>query len=95
MKKSLGIAVILVSAAALTGCKKPDLNDVGYESISGHLTPELMTTTERKIDVDRHMAVTKNVNWRLMWDDMGRAWLTDHPSHLSPMPIQKTSGKAW
>ncbi len=56
-------------------------------------TPELMGMSERPIDVERNMAVVGNQNLRLMWGDLGRIWLFDQPSQLSPWNTISTSGQ--
>jgi len=88
MKKMLAAGSLALLAVAV-GCNSE--KDVSYGAISGDLTPELRGSTERPIDVDRNMAVTNNLNWRLMSDDLGRVWYTNHPSSLSPLPIVKPS----
>ena len=83
-------ASVLVSAAALRGCDVTQ--DVSYGSIKGNLSPEVMTMTERAADVHMHVAQTNQTNVRMMWEDLGRSWYTDHPSRLSPLPITYTTG---
>lgn len=80
MKTRCSVLVLGFLAASLAGC--------------ADLSPELLTTTERPVDVfDVNMAVTNNQNWHMMWDDLGRVFYTDHPSRLSPLPILYTSGR--
>jgi hypothetical protein len=89
MKTTL-TCLTLVSAAALAGCSGSP--NVSYGSISRNLTPELRGSTERPVDVDRNMAVVKNMSWRLLSDDLGRVFYTNSPSSLAPLPIVATSG---
>jgi hypothetical protein len=89
LKKMLAAASIAMPAIAVVGCKSGD--DVSFAAISRDLTPELQGSTERPIDVSRNMAVTNNLNMRLLSDDLGRVWYTNHPSSLSPLPIVKPS----
>jgi len=91
-RQSSATLALLAAAAGLVGCASDSSSDTSYGAIVGDLTPELQTTTERPVDVDRNMAVAKNQNWRMMWDDLGRIFYTDHPSRLSPYPIMYTSG---
>ena len=93
MKIPLYGSMLTVAAVALVGCSQQNPDWVSYESISDNLTPELQTLTERPIDVDVNMAVAGNQTWRMIWEDMGRAWYSDHPSRLTPYPITYTSGK--
>ena len=93
-KRPTIVAALALGAALLAGCQgKSDPNNVSYASISGDLTPALRSTTERPVDVDRNMSATNDTNFRMMWDDLGRVWYTDHPSRLTPLPIAPTSGK--
>ena len=39
-----------------------------------------------------NMAMNANQDTRGIWDDLGRLWLTDRPTKLSPYPIMGTSG---
>ena len=61
--------------------------------INRHLTPELMGIAERPSDIERNMAVVGNQNLRLFWGDLGRVFLFDQPSYLSPYNITSTSGQ--
>ena len=80
------------AVVALGGCATaPD--DVSYNAIKRNLTPELQGITESGIDIDRNMAVTSNQNLRMMWGEIGRMWLFDKPSRLSPYDIIATSGQ--
>ncbi len=84
--------VALVAVIFAGGCQS-DPNDVSFDAIKRDLTPEMMTLTERPIDVERNMAVTGNQNLRSFWNDLGRMWMTDHPSTLSPYNVYSTSGQ--
>ena len=94
MKTSAGLIAVIAATALLTGCKgSGDPENVSYSAISGNLTPELMGLAERPIDVDRNISVAANQNQRAFWGDLGRAFYTNHPSTLSPFPIELTSGQ--
>lgn len=84
--------ILFSGIVSLAGCAT-DPEDVSYKSISRNLTPELQGVTERGIDIDRNMAVTSNQNLRMMWGELGRMWLFDKPSRLSPYDIIATSGQ--
>ncbi len=85
--RSLAAGGLLI---VLAGCS---IHDVDPDSINRNLTPELQTLNERPVDVDRHIWYTQNVNGRLFWEDLGRAFYYDHPSRLSPVDIPAVSGK--
>lgn len=86
MRKGVGMAVgmVMVAAAALlSGCA----TDVRSESLRDPSAAEMgpVTTPDQ---IDNGIAHTTDTNWRLFWDDMGRFWLLDRPSHLTPYPIR-------
>jgi len=85
-----GCASSAIGARKVTWAKPKD--DVSYKTISRDLTPELQGSVERRIDADRNEAVTANLQWRLLSDDLGRLFYTDHPTRLSPLPVTGTSG---
>ena len=82
-----------LGGAVLVGCSRPSSPyDVSFDAIRADLTPELLAVSDRPVDEQRNLAVTNNQNLRLMFDDLGRAFYTDHPTRLSPYPITYTSG---
>ena len=86
--------IVLSSAAlalALTGCKA-DPYATDFKSINSNLTPELAGLSERPVDQQSNWAQNANQDLRSAADDLGRVWLTDQPSRLSPYPIRSTSG---
>ena len=87
MKRTLLIVVPLL----LVGCKS-NPNNVRFDDIVGNLTPELQTLTERPSNVHRNLAVSDNQDLRMLNEDLGRIWMTDGPSTLSPYPIINTTG---
>jgi hypothetical protein len=84
-------AFLLIAAASVTGCQS-NPNDVSFNTVKGNLTPELQTLDESNQDVDRDLAVNFNQDFRMFWSDLGRAFYTDRPSYLSPMPVVATGG---
>lgn len=84
------------SAAAATPApakpKQPKWMATDFNSINGNLTPELRSTAQRPVDTRRAIGYMSNANFRMFWDDLGRAFYTDHPSTLSPYPIVLSSG---
>jgi hypothetical protein len=85
------VALTSLPVAMLVGCQPAD--PTSTKAILSDLSPELQTTTERPVDVDRNVATTFDQNGRMFWDDLGRVWMTDRPSILSPYVIVPTSGK--
>lgn len=73
-------ALALLSAAG--GCS------VGADVEDG-LTPELMTLSERPVDVGNTAKITFNENWRMYHSDWQRFWLLDRPSRLTPESVPR------
>ena len=94
--KIAGLTAITAAVVLLAGCKSinPDsVGNVSYKAIAGNPTPELQGLSERPIDIDRNIWMTANQNWRMMYGDLGRFLYFDHPSTLSPYPIEITGGQ--
>jgi len=84
--------LLAVASLGLGGCSSsPD--DVSFNAIKGDLTPHIVGLTERDVDIELNMAVVGNQNLRMFWGDLGRIWLFDRPSRLSPYDIISTSGQ--
>jgi predicted small lipoprotein YifL len=71
---------------------KNGIYDVSFEAIKNNPTPELSGMNERDMDVQRNMLVNANQTTRMFWSDLGRMWLADEPSPLSPYPVVNTTG---
>jgi hypothetical protein len=93
MKGALFLTALMTLAATVGGCKTGDASPVSYKAVSHDPTPELRGLEQRPIDIDAHLAYMINHNWRMLSDDLGRVFYTDHPSRLSPFPITMTSGQ--
>ncbi len=88
------VAPLALAAMLAGGCAStPDLDDVSYHAISRNITPEIQGVTERPIDIDRNMRMNFNQDLRAMWGDLGRMWMTNAPSALSPHRTIATSGQ--
>ncbi|MDP1662653.1 MAG: hypothetical protein Q8L55_12130 [Phycisphaerales bacterium] len=86
MRKAVGLKVglgFVVAATLLGGCA----DAVRRESLADP-TPAQMGPVTTAAQVNNGIAHTADTNLRLMWDDMGRFWLFDRPSHLTPYPIK-------
>lgn len=93
VSRTVRILVPALALACLAGCNGSNGNDVSYDAIVSDLSPEMRGTTERPVDVDRNVHITAHLNSRLFWDDLGRFFYTDHPSRLSPLPVNGSSGR--
>ena len=58
-----------------------------HRLIRNNLTPELRTLHQRKADQQNAIAITFDENGRMINQDLGRMWLTDRPSRLTPEPV--------
>lgn len=86
MRKGVGIKVsmmVVAAAALLGGCG----SSVRSESLRDPSAAEMGPVTTKQ-QISNGMAHTADTNLRLFWDDMGRFWLFDRPSHLTPYPIK-------
>ena len=65
MPRTTGLAVLSSAALLLTlgGCQS-DPNKVDLKSITSDLTPELMATSERPVDIDVNWAVNADQDLR-------------------------------
>lgn len=80
--------LLVLGSAACSSTQDP-----AFSSVKSNLTPELMGVAETPDDIDRNMAVVGNQNLRMFWGDLGRVFLFDQPSMLSPYNITSTSGQ--
>ncbi|MFT3687148.1 MAG: hypothetical protein QM783_19865 [Phycisphaerales bacterium] len=86
MRKGVGKVVCLVIAAAaatMVGCAGDVRSETLWDPSAAEMGP--VTTKEQ---INNGMSHTMDTNWRLFWDDMGRFWLLDRPSHMTPYPIK-------
>lgn len=89
--KTTCVGLLAALPLLLIGCRS-DPNNVSERAIFRNLTPELRSTHERPVDVRRNLAVKRNADRRMFHDDLGRVFLTDHPSRLTGKPVPSTSG---
>jgi hypothetical protein len=85
-------ALLVLVGASLVGCQS-NPTDPSYNMVKRNLTPELQTLSESSTDVDRNLSVNFNQDLRMISSDLGRAFYTDRPSYLSPMPVVATGGQ--
>jgi hypothetical protein len=81
----------LTAAGALTlvclsGCYIGDPAD-RTNSIRTDPSPNLETLYQRNEDRANAVSLTTDTNWRMFNEDMGRFWLLDRPSRLTPEPM--------
>lgn len=73
----------LALASMLAGCETPSR----YEQVKADPTPNLDTLYQRPEDVDNSITTTFDENGRMFWQDLGRAFYWDRPSHLTREPV--------
>lgn len=79
------IAGLLGASLALGGCaSSQDYSHQAAAEIRANATPELDTLYQRPVDIDNAIALTFDENGRMFNQDLGRFWLLDRPSRLSP-----------
>jgi hypothetical protein len=87
--KTIGLFALTLAAATFAGC---DNNKVTYKDVTSDLTPELQSTAQTPREFHNDFATAANQNLRMFWDDVARAFYTEHPSRLSSYPITYTGG---
>lgn len=85
-------SMIGVAGLALGGCGT-DPENVSFSYITWHLSPEMDGLSERDVDIQRSLAVNTDQTLRMFWSDLGKLWLVDQPSMLSPYYVISTNGQ--
>jgi hypothetical protein len=88
MNRTLALGGALVAAATLIGCSTSG----SYSKAKDYQlnpSPELDTLHERDIDITNRMSITMDENLRMFNEDLGRVFLLDRQSRLSPAPITR------
>ncbi len=80
------LATCGVAMGFLSGCKSPQ--QAQRDEIVLDPTPELGTLQSRETDVTNTTTVVFDTNWRAFRSDVGRLFLTDRPSRLTPEPVR-------
>lgn len=82
---ALAVAVTALSPLLMAGCETSATRR--HRLIRANLTPELRTLHQRKVDQQNVIALTFDENGRMFNQDLGRAFMTDRPSRLTPEPV--------
>ena len=81
-------ALLLTGVSGLSGCSLfLGSGDSRLDEVRADPSPTIDTLYQRPVDIDNAMVVTFDENGRMFWQDMGRVWLTDHPSRLAREPM--------
>ena len=76
----------ILALALLAGCSG-NKQEAKLAELRSNPSPELDTLHERPADIDNSLTVTADENWRMFNEDLGRFWLLDRPSRLTPEPV--------
>lgn len=82
-------AVAAAACAALLACGSTPRTHKQLSQIRSNPTPELVTLSQTQNSVDNDWAIYLNEMQRMRTSDLSRAFYTDRPSRLTPMPMSK------
>lgn len=81
-------AAASLSALMLVACSSGSVHHAGDAGkIRSHPSPAMMSLAKRQSDNLNSLAVMKDTNMRMIWEDGARVLYIDRPSKLSPKPI--------
>ncbi|MBL8964566.1 MAG: hypothetical protein KF787_11135 [Phycisphaeraceae bacterium] len=83
------IVGLLGTSLCVGGCASQDYSHQAAAEIRANATPELDTLYQRPVDIDNAIALTFDENGRMINQDLGRFWLLDRPSRLSPDQMRR------
>ncbi|MCC6428054.1 MAG: hypothetical protein IT435_14690 [Phycisphaerales bacterium] len=89
VRGTFGLASMAALSLLVGGCGHQDYSYEAAAEIRDNATPELDTLHQRRVDMDNTIAVTMDENGRMFNEDMGRFWLLDRPSRLSPTQFRR------
>ena len=78
----LGLSAVVLLGGCYEGGRE-------HRAIQDSITPELMGTSQRRVDMSNMTSLSWNTNNRMFWDDLSRAFYTDRPSHLTPYAVPR------
>jgi hypothetical protein len=81
----LAVSSLALAGVALTGCSSG--NASRKAEFRSNPTPELLTLSETRDQVDNQLTITNDTNMRMISEDFGRFWLMDRPSRMNRRSI--------
>ena len=82
-RMTLPVAAALAGGLLLlSGCRSGTTAAIYHDP-----TPALDTLSQTDFEVKNALVNTRETNFRMVWEDLGRMWMLDRPSRLSPKPI--------
>lgn len=88
-RRVIGVLVTVGAALAFGGCQSQTVSERLASEYQMNPSPELDTLHERPIDISNRMAITTDENLRMLNADLGRVFLFERQSRLSPFPITR------
>ena len=88
-RKSIA-ATLGAAALLLGGCSSgPPTSYQRAAQIRDNPTPQLVTLSQREVDLKNDWALMVDENMRMMREDIRRFWLINRPSRLTRYPIPR------
>ncbi len=77
-----------IGALLLTACSSGQVKHAGdVGKIRSHPSPAMMSLAKRPSDNANTIAIMKDTNLRMFWEDGARLLHLDRPTNLTPKPI--------
>lgn len=77
-------ALSTLAAVALMGCEASTPSGRLAADLRSDPSPGMDTLYQREVDIDNSIAITNDTNLRMLNQDLGRLFLLDRPSRLTP-----------
>lgn len=88
-RRVIGVLACVGAALVVGGCSSSSVSESLASEYQMNPSPELDTLHQRPIDISNRMAITTDENLRMLNEDLGRVFLLERQSRLSPMPIAR------
>ncbi len=86
--RTLVTVAATLTALPLVACSSGQVKHAGDAgAIRAHPSPAMMSLAKRPSDNLNSMAVMKDTNLRMVWEDGARALYIDRPTKLTPKPM--------
>ncbi|MCU0688663.1 MAG: hypothetical protein MUE97_02825 [Phycisphaerales bacterium] len=87
-RQSAARLVLPLAVCAVVGVFGGCAQTAQHQDVLSDPSPQEVGSTTRTVDIQNTMAYTVDTNLRLIQSDMGRFWLMDRPSRLTPLPMR-------
>ncbi len=86
--RTTAAAIASTAALMLVACSSGQIKHAGDAGkIRSHPSPAMMSLAKRPSDNYNTLAISKDTNLRMIWEDGARLLYIDRPSKLTPKPI--------